>query len=635
MELNAQQREAVMHTQGALLLLAGPGSGKTRVITYRIAHIVTEGLAPPSAILAVTFTNKAAGEMRERALKLLGPIDSSPIIRTFHAFCMQLLRRDGAPLAKIRSGFTPKFQIYDKSDQEVVIKECYRGLNLKEKYFMSHGDVATLISRAKTRGRTPADFLKEAGDNQDDPTFAKVFEAYEVAMRRANALDFDDLLGETVRLLRGEDSVRRAWNKRLEYIMVDEFQDTNGAQYELIRLLTQRHDNVCVVGDDDQGIYSWRGATAANISYFTRDYPEAKIIRLEQNYRSTQNIVAASRGVIEKNQFRVRKELWTELPPGDLIGVYEASNADEEALFIVSCITRYQASSSADRAAVLYRSNNQSRKIEQAMRRYGIKYKVVGASFFQRREIKDVVAYLKLATGNLDSVSLLRVINQPPRAIGPKAIETIRQFARENGLDLWGAIEQITSRKLYVFRNVIANLSAAAATSSLPALLEFIVEETGYKRMLETARDKDAEDGPRLDNVQELIDMAREAAERGETVDDFLEYMALQGDADAYDENAKISLMTLHSAKGLEFPLVIICGMEEGLFPSSRSEKSRELREEERRVFYVGMTRAKGWLILTRAQFRVPFGVTEPSSFLDELPEHLVIELDRPRAIGG
>lgn len=631
-ELNAQQREAVEYTEGPLLLIAGPGSGKTSVITHRIAHIVTAGLAEASEVLAVTFTKKAAGEMRERTRALLA--GDSPNISTFHSFGARLLRRDGGPLAEIRPGFTRRFHIYDRPDQLVVMKNCYRALNLKEEYFIDREKALGVISRAKNRGQTPSMFLQEAAAaDEKNQIIARVFEAYEAALLRENALDFDDLLGETVRLLRHDDATRRAWNQRLKYIMIDEFQDTNPGQYELMRLLTQRRDNVCVVGDDDQGIYSWRGATVKNIFDFKRDYPNARLIRLEQNYRSTQSIVAASKAVVENNSNRIHKELWTELPPGDSVGIHSASTVDGEAEFITGAVMRHMAANPEDRIAVLYRSNHLSRKIEQTMRRFGVKYKTVaGASFFGREEIKNVMAYLKLATDTSDSMSLLRIINTPARGIGKAAIEVIKEHAREKGLELWGAIERMAENprspvrlksSLRTLCAVIADLSEAAGSLPVPDLVRSIFEQTGYKVMLEKLREVNPEEGQaRLDNVQELIDMAAEAVERGETVDDFADYIALAGDTDVYDEKSPVSLMTLHAAKGLEFSLVFICGMEEGLFPHPFSTKAEAL-EEERRLFYVGMTRAKGLLILTRAEFRPHYGSGAWSRFLREVPHEL------------
>ncbi|HJZ99360.1 MAG TPA: UvrD-helicase domain-containing protein [Candidatus Solibacter sp.] len=639
--LNAQQREAVTHTEGPLLILAGAGSGKTRVITHRIAHIITSRHVPPSAVLAVTFTNKAAGEMRERVNALLADValDSSPNVSTFHSFCVRLLRRDGDPLVKVRPGFTRRFSIYDDEDQLSIIKSAYRAMGLEEKDFLQYRAALSRISHAKNRNETPQDLYKRAV-NREMEALAKLFEEYEKALRNANALDFDDLLLEAVRLLRHDDATREAWNRRLSYVMIDEYQDTNRSQYELMRLLTEKHKNVCVVGDEDQSIYSWRGADIKNILDFEHDFPNAKVIRLEQNYRSTKNILAAAGAVVENNKARKGKKLWTESVAGDLIGLYAGYDAENEALFIADATEKYLASNPKDHVAILYRTNSQSRQIEEALRRYGRKYNVVGGfSFYQRSEIKDIVAYLKVAVANADSVSLLRIINTPARGIGRTTVEQIEKYGREHGLSLWDAIEHIiddhqlstrSQSSLVVFRNLIQELSLVASSSPLPELIKFILDRTGYKRMLQSEKSPESE--ARIENLDELLNAAVEAAERGESVGDFLDHAALVADADAYDEQAPITLMTLHNAKGLEFPLVFLSGLENGLFPHSRSIDEPDLLEEERRLCYVGMTRAEKRLVLTWAKFRRRFGGGEQerstkSWFLDEVPVHLIADL--------
>ncbi|HEY1342851.1 MAG TPA: UvrD-helicase domain-containing protein [Bryobacteraceae bacterium] len=636
--LNAQQREAVSHTEGPLLILAGAGSGKTRVITHRIAHIIASKRVTPSSILAVTFTNKAAGEMRERVRDLLSgmTLESEPNLSTFHSFCVRLLRRDGDPLARVRPGFTRRFTIYDDEDQLNIIKSAYRALGLDDKEFMQHRAALSRISHAKNTKQGPQDLYKSAV-NKESEALASVFEEYEKALRKANALDFDDLLLEAVRLLRIDDPTREAWNRRLSYILIDEYQDTNRSQYELMRLLSESHQNVCVVGDEDQSIYSWRGADIRNILDFERDFPKAKTIRLEQNYRSTKNILGAAGAVVENNKARKGKKLWTEAAAGELLGLYTGYDAENEALFIADSIEKYLASNPNDHAAVLYRTNFQSRQIEEALRRYGRKYNIVGGfSFYQRAEVKDTVAYLKLASSNADSVSLLRIINTPARGIGRTTVEQIERYAREHGLNLWDAIERIiddqhlstrSQSSLVLFRNLIQELSLVASTSALPDLIKFILDRTGYRRMLQ--QEKTPESETRLENLDELINAAAEAAERGESLGDFLDHAALVAEADAYDQQAPVTLMTLHNAKGLEFPLVILSGMELGLFPHSRSMNSPEMLEEERRLCYVGMTRARKRLILTWAKYRRRFGGGEqerstPSSFLSEIPEQLI-----------
>jgi DNA helicase-2/ATP-dependent DNA helicase PcrA len=639
--LNAPQREAVTHTEGPLLILAGAGSGKTRVITHRIAYIIATRRVPPSAILAVTFTNKAASEMRERVAGLLDhlQLDSAPSIATFHSFCVRLLRRDGDPLARIRPGFNRRFSIYDEDDQLAIVKAAYRSLGLDEKDFMKCGAALSKISHAKNLKLGPEDLYAKA-INSETEALAKVFEEYEKALHTANALDFDDLLLEAVRLLRNDEATRAAWNRRLSYVMVDEYQDTNRSQYELMRLLSEAHRNVCVVGDEDQSIYSWRGADIRNILDFENDFRNSHTIRLEQNYRSTKNILSAAGAVVENNKARKGKKLWTEAGAGDLIGVYPGFDAENEALFIADTIEKHLAAHPDDHAAVLYRTNFQSRQIEEALRRYGRKYNIVGGfSFYQRAEIKDTVAYLKLASSNTDSASLLRVINTPARGIGRTTVEQLERYAREHSLSLWDAIEGVIGQEglstrsqssLVNFRNLIQELSLVAASQPLPDLLRFILDRTGYRQMLK--QEKTPESETRLENLDELLNAAAEAAERGETIADFLDHTALASDADRVDERSPVNLMTLHNAKGLEFPLVIMSGMELGLFPHSRSMDSPEALEEERRLCYVGMTRARKRLILTWARYRRRFGGgeqerTAPSSFLDEIPRQLVNDL--------
>jgi DNA helicase II / ATP-dependent DNA helicase PcrA len=643
--LNPPQREAVEHTEGPLLILAGAGSGKTRVITHRIAYIITERRAPPSAVLAVTFTNKAAAEMRERVHALLaeaGPEymagGSHPNVSTFHSFCVRLLRRDGDPLAAIRPGFTRRFTIYDDDDQLSVIKSGYRALGLDEKDFIQYRAALSRISHAKNRKQSPQDLYQEAV-NREGERLAALYEFYEAALRTANALDFDDLLLEAVRLLRHDTATREAWNRRLSYVLIDEYQDTNRSQYELMRLLSESHQNVCVVGDEDQSIYSWRGADIKNILDFERDFPQARVIRLEQNYRSTKNILAAAGAVVEYNKARIGKKLWTDSSAGERIGLYAGIDGENEALFIAHTADRLLGSHPDDHVAILYRTNFQSRQIEEALRRYSRKYNIVGGfSFYQRAEIKDIIAYLKLAVSQSDSASLLRIINVPARGIGRTTLEQIEAVAREQRLSLWGALEQIIeSRQLAAraqsslvnFRELVREL-AAANSQPLPELVRLILERSGYRQMLQSEKTPEAD--TRLENLDELLTAAEEAAERGESIPEFLDHTALVAEADAYDQTAPVTLMTMHNAKGLEFPVVFIAGMEQGLFPHSRSNVSPEALEEERRLCYVGMTRARRRLILTWAKYRRRFGGREPersmpSCFLKEVPRELIAEL--------
>jgi DNA helicase-2/ATP-dependent DNA helicase PcrA len=635
--LNTQQREAVAHVEGPLLLLAGAGSGKTRVITHRIAHIISAHNVPGPCILAVTFTNKAAGEMRERVQRLLGDPSTahSPIVSTFHSFCVRLLRRDGRTLADLRHGFTPKFNIYDDDDQIGIIKAVYRQLGLNEKDFMQYRAALSRISHCKNRGETAEDLHK----NSRDPKTARlavIFERYEAALRQANAVDFDDLLLESVRLLRHDEEARRKYNRQFEFLMIDEYQDTNRSQYELMRLLSGQQPNVCVVGDEDQSIYGWRGADIRNILDFERDYPNATVIRLEQNYRSTKNILEAASGVVANNKQRKGKWLWTEHPAGDKIQLYEALDGENEALFIADTIERILKRDPKQRVAVLYRTNFQSRQIEEALRRYNRKYLVVGGfSFYQRAEVKDTLAYLKVLLNPADSISLLRIINVPARGIGKTSIEQIERFALDNELSTWAAMEQMLEEHLLpgraevalsAFRRLIQELQEGLEQRPLHETLRAILDRTGYRRMLE--QDGTPESESRLGNVEELVNAAADAAERGETISDFLDHAALVADADALDEKAQVSLLTMHNAKGLEFPVVFIAGMEEGLFPHSRSRDSVDELEEERRLCYVAMTRAERQLYLTWAKFRRRFAGASPertieSRFLSEVPRQL------------
>ena len=439
--LNPPQRDAVATTEGPLLILAGAGSGKTRVITHRIAHIITANKVPPFAILAVTFTNKAAGEMRSRVESHLEgfELSSSPMVSTFHSFCVRLLRRDGDALAQIRPGFTRQFSIYDDDDQLSIIKAAYKRMGLDDKA-IPHRAAMSQISQSKSLKESPQDLYGRASDPRLT-RIAAVYEEYEKALRQGNALDFDDLLLETVRLLAHDQATRDAWNRRLSYIMIDEYQDTNRSQYELMRLLSQRHDNICVVGDEDQSIYSWRGADIRNILDFEKDFPNAKIIRLEQNYRSTKNILEAASVVISNNLERKGKWLWTESDEGDQITVYPAQDAENEALFIADTMNKIRRQYPDRKVAVLYRTNSQSRQIEEAMRRYNRKYNVVGGiSYYQRAEVKDILAYLKFAQSQTDSIALHRIINTPARGIGKTTVDQAEQFAAKSDLSLWDAI---------------------------------------------------------------------------------------------------------------------------------------------------------------------------------------------------
>jgi DNA helicase-2/ATP-dependent DNA helicase PcrA len=579
--------------------------------------------------------------MRQRVQELLGGIGSreAPLVSTFHSFCVRLLRRDGERLADLRPGFTRKFTIYDEDDQLALIKSIFKSLGLDEK-FMQYRAACSWISHKKS-GKASPDEVYAASTDPKTSQLASIYEKYEARLRQANALDFDDLLLEAVRLLGHDVDLRRQYNRRFEFVMIDEYQDTNRSQYELMRMLTETRKNVAVVGDEDQSIYSWRGADIRNILDFERDFPNATVIRLEQNYRSTKNILEGASALVAHNTERKGKWLWTESGPGARIGRFEAFDGEQEALFIADTMERLLSENPAERAAVLYRTNFQSRQIEEALRRYGRQYVVLGGfSFYQRAEIKDALAYLKILESPHDSVGLLRIINTPARGIGKGSIEQIEQYALEHELSVWSAIGQMLEKNLFptraqaaleAFRRMIQELASMLASSPVSAILEEILDRTGYIKMLEGGKDPDSES--RLGNLNELVNAASEAAERGESVAEFLDHAALVSDTDNLDAGAQISLLTLHNAKGLEFPFVFLAGMEEGLFPHSRSLDSKTAMEEERRLCYVGMTRAQKRLFLTSARYRRRWGGGETeasisSRFLREVPATLIEDLN-------
>jgi DNA helicase II / ATP-dependent DNA helicase PcrA len=758
-QLNPQQREAVETTEGPVLILAGAGSGKTRVITYRIAYLIEHMGVMPESILAMTFTNKAAAEMGERVEKLVGGLSiAKPVISTFHSFCVRVLRRDieamqipSATPGQPPIGHTKKFVIYDESDQQSVVKSVMKRLGLDDKQ-LTPRTVLSRISWAKNHMLDPQELYLQSADPKNEK-IAHLFEEYRKELRKANALDFDDLLLEATRLLKTAAPVREYYNRRFQYLLIDEYQDTNRPQYELMRMLAGARHNVCAVGDEDQSIYSWRGADIRNILEFEKDFPEAKIIRLEQNYRSTQNILQAASSVVANNIRRKGKNLWTSRQGGAKLGYYEAPDGENEALFAADHIAKYLREAAqhgeTPRAAVLYRTNSQSRLFEEAMRRYGLKYHVVGGfSFYERAEIKDMISYLKVIQNPDDSISLLRVINTPTRGIGKGTIDTLENLALETGLSLWGAIGEAIRRLLLPpralsalknFQQLILDAQAmlagtfaeqleeseregagdpaaslvagspaqmptppqtlqAAAEDSLPDdaaafdpkefentafdfggaytvdgsdssasvppavlpameqrasrplpgpedaavtspstadLLKFLIDRTGYIKLLE---DEDTPEAfSRIENLRELLNAAMDSRDRGESLDQFLDHAALISDADDYDERSQITLMSLHAAKGLEFPLVFLSGLEEGLFPHSRTMLQPDDVEEERRLCYVGMTRAMDQLILTRAVYRRRYGTdlpeaSVPSRFLEEVPIQLIEELGGRRA---
>jgi DNA helicase-2/ATP-dependent DNA helicase PcrA len=643
--LNERQRQAVQHGDGPLLILAGAGSGKTRVITHRIAYLVEARGVPPHGVVAVTFTNKAAEEMKQRVAALLGGRCSPAglTVSTFHSFAVRILRRDGRPLADLRPGFTPQFSIYDEDDQLAAAKTAYRRLGLEEKQFMPCRAALARISYAKNHSQTP-EALAAAARDPKQKRLAAVWDLYEGLLRQANALDFDDLLLEAVRLLSRHDALRAAYNQRIHHLLIDEYQDTNRAQYELMRLLSESRRNVCVVGDEDQSIYSWRGADLRNILEFSKDFPDATVIRLEQNYRSTKNILEAASRVVAHNRDRLGKWLWTEAEAGARVGLYEAEDGEQEALFVADQIERILARQPEAQVAVLYRTNAQSRQFEEALRRYGRPYHVVGGfSFYQRAEIKDVLAYLKAILSPRDSVSLLRIINTPARGIGRTTIEQLEAWALERRLGLWEALERLPEEgklgpraqaALEGFRRLMVELREQSEGRSVEQIIRLVLERTGYLKMLES--DETPESESRRENLEELVNAAAEAAERGEGLAEFLDHAALVSEADTLDERAQVCLLTLHNAKGLEFPVVFIAGLEDGLFPHARSLDSSPALEEERRLFYVGMTRARQRLILTWARQRRRWasglpGASKPSRFLEEVPPALTEDLGGAR----
>ena len=777
--MNPQQQEGIKSVDGPVLLLAGAGSGKTRVITHRIAYLIQERGVAADSILAVTFTNKAAKEMAERVDKILGHTSlAKPMLATFHSFCVRVLRRDIEALRVNGVGLTRTFAIYDEADQQAVVKQALKRLAIDDKSLKPRVALGR-ISWAKNHMIDPQEYFL-ASTNPIEEKIAHVFEIYKRELFKANALDFDDLLLETVRLLKSSAETRERYNRRYKYILIDEYQDTNRPQYELMKLLAGSDGNVCVVGDEDQSIYSWRGADIKNILEFEKDFPGAKTIRLEQNYRSTQMILEGASAVVAQNTQRKGKNLWTAREGGSLIGYYEAPDGENEALFVADRVQRYLREAGAQedtpRCAVLYRTNSQSRLVEEALRRYGIQYHMVGGfSFYDRAEVKDILSYLKLVQNVHDSVALGRVVNSPPRGIGKTTMETLERMALSSGMSTWDAIGRAIDDKLLPqralmalssFRRLIEDARAmlgpgfadklagdlvedgnaslpsdttedsdvsfgfgadaeeeiVAATAevedtgadtsfdtsfnfgfdfgpseeistiapvnaadsdeahgidaasfnpfapvvlkrsagmsiersaaikmederpafrkpgdaaTLPELIKFLNDRSGYIRALE--EEATPESFSRIENLKELANAAQDAQERGETLHEFLDHAALASDADSYSEEARVTLMTLHAAKGLEFPLVFLTGMEEGLFPHSRILNDPTGLEEERRLCYVGMTRAMDTLVMTMARYRRRYGSdmpepSIPSRFLEEVPARLVEDLGSPPA---
>src|SRR5437773_11689458 len=636
--LNPEQLKAVETVEGPVLILAGAGSGKTRVITYRVAHLIENRDVRPEHILAVTFTNKAADQMKFRIRNLLrGGRSGDPLISTFHSFCVRLLRREIEAL-----DYTRAFTIYDESDQLQVVKGASKDLKVDER-LITPKTILGRISQAKNHGKTPQNLLDDSWEPSWEYT-ANVFTEYEKRLEKSNALDFDDLLIKAVELFDKFPAAAEKYSQRFQYVMVDEYQDTNRMQYRLVRHLTQVHDNICVVGDEDQSIYSWRGADIQNILSFEKDFPRVQTIKLEQNYRSTKNILAAASAVVAHNEMRKGKTLWTQKATGERITSMEAADAEAEAMYVAERILDHQKADPGTRIAVLYRTNFLSRMLEEKLRRYNMKYRIVGGfSFYERAEIKDMVSYMTVSLNPHDSVRMLRIINVPPRGIGKTTTDLLEELAIERGTSIWGAVEiairearlpMRTIRALEAFFKLVSEFVEAAGDLSNSALLEKIVTSTKYLEMLQEEGTDEAES--RIENIRELLTAAEESNERGEKLREFLDHAALVSDQDAYDERVPVSLMTLHTAKGLEFPVVFITGMEDGLFPHSRSIMEAGQLEEERRLFYVGMTRAEQKLYLTSARFRRYFGnmdqqISERSRFLSEIPEELIEDVGERR----
>jgi DNA helicase-2/ATP-dependent DNA helicase PcrA len=637
--LNPEQREAVEQTSGALLILAGAGSGKTRVIAYRIAYLIGGGYAEPGEVLAVTFTNKAAEEMQARVELLLGGATCQGVwVSTFHSLCARLLRREAPQI-----GLSRDFVIYDSADQLAAIKQVFRDLGIDDGYLQPRA-MLSRISHAKNRMEGPESFA-EAWNPRGEQT-ATIYQRYVQVLREANALDFDDLLLRTVELFESSEPVRARYSQRFRYAMVDEYQDTNRPQYLLIRRLAEAHRNLCVVGDPDQSIYRWRGADLRNILDFEHDFPEARIVRLEQNYRSSQVILDAATAVIRQNLNRKDKRLWTERAGGDRVLSYRTGDEIEEADIIAGLAREAQAETVESTFAVLYRTNAQSRVLEDALRREGLRYRILGGvRFYERKEIKDTLAYLKLLINPADDVALRRVINVPTRGIGKGVMEALADVEIDGAAPLWSKLTRGLDQQLFApraaaslraFRDLVTQLTQMVGQDSVSIAIGKVLDRSGYLQELRDERSEDAES--RIENLAELVSAAREyeTRESEPSLGGFVDRLSLLSDADEEqgDRDARILLMTIHTAKGLEFPIVVLAGLEEGLFPHANSSEDEAELEEERRLCYVGMTRARDRLVLTSAERRRVFGEyrsNEPSRFLAEIPAELV-DVRRPAA---
>mgnify|MGYP000059551817 FL=1 len=636
--LNPQQAEAVINTEGPMLIMAGAGSGKTKVLTCRVVNLLQKGVRP-YRILAITFTNKAAAEMRERVNNMSGPAAKDVWLFTFHAFCARFLRMEIDKLP----GYGGNFAIYDTADSQNLIKQILKEMNLDDKRFQPSG-ILSRISNAKNALQDAAAFARQAGDFYEQKV-ADIYSRYEQKLQLNNALDFDDLLMLSIKLLQENKEVREKYQDRFDYLLVDEYQDTNHAQYLLTKFLAAKHRNICVVGDADQSIYGWRGADIQNILDFEKDYPDAKVIKLEQNYRSTQIILDAANAVIENNTGRKPKNLWTENKSGADIIYFQAVDERDEARFVIEQLQNLQRTENKKLGdmAILYRTNTQSRIFEEMLIKSGISYNMVGGlKFYERKEIKDIIAYLRVIFNPADSLSLLRIINVPKRGIGDASLAKIQAYAAGNNVSLFeavsnaAAIDGLSSRfvsKLDDLAGIIFELMNLASEAPVEDLIDRVLRDTGYLEELENERTPQAQS--RIDNLHELISVAQEfaASEEENNLENFLAHVALVSDIDDTElgEDA-ITLMTLHSSKGLEFPIVFLVGMEEGLFPHARTLMDETEIEEERRLCYVGITRAKEKLFLSSTKMRTIYGNTvtyPPSRFLQEIPARLVKTIKR------
>jgi DNA helicase-2/ATP-dependent DNA helicase PcrA len=630
-DLNPAQRDAVLTTEGPLLVIAGAGSGKTRVLTHRVAHLLATQGVKPNEILAITFTNKAAGEMRERLERMLGGVARAIWILTFHSACGRILRREAQ-----RLGYRSNFTIYDQADQVRLVKQCLEELERDPKRFTPRG-IHSVVSREKNNLVGPVEFRQRVSSFYDQ-TVADVYELYQRKLFTSNAVDFDDLLYLTVDALARFPEAQEKWRKAFRYILVDEYQDTNRAQYRLLQLLAGKDKNVCAVGDPDQSIYAFRGADIRNILDFERDFPGTRTVALEQNYRSTNSILGAANSVIENNSERKPKHLFSDLGQGEPVEVIEVEDEHAEARFVAARIAALvEEGFSGSEVGVFYRMNAQSRVLEDVLVRQGVAYQVIGGPrFYERAEIKDVIAYLQVIDNPNDAVSLMRIANRPRRGIGDTSIARLVTFADAQGISLWAALPRADEagvgaapqKAVKQLHTLLASLMAQAQELSVPELVERVLEQSGYFEALEAERTIEAQG--RTENLQELVSVAREYLETAEepSLSSFLQEISLYSDQDALrGEGSLVTLMTLHNAKGLEFRAVFVIGMEEGLFPHARSIEEQGI-EEERRLCYVGMTRAKERLCLTHASSRMLFGnraYNLPSRFLDELPEHGVM----------